>query len=86
MLATKKSWRKPKLHLGAYGRLDWLPGAVQPPVPSNELQARTRSKRHGNDPKFHPDAPLIKANKLTEENMAKQNFDQEGPELLDRPL
>jgi hypothetical protein len=28
MLATKKSWRKPKLHPGAYGRLDRLPGAV----------------------------------------------------------
>jgi hypothetical protein len=27
-LATRKSWRKPKLHLGAQGRLDRLPGAV----------------------------------------------------------
>jgi hypothetical protein len=36
--------------------------------------------------KFHPDAPLIKANKLTEENLAKQNFDLETPGRLDRPL
>jgi hypothetical protein len=36
--------------------------------------------------KFHPDAPLIKANKLTEENPAKQNFDIETPGRLDRPL
>jgi hypothetical protein len=28
MLATRKSWRKPKLHPGALGRLDQLPGAV----------------------------------------------------------
>jgi hypothetical protein len=28
MLATRKSWRKPKLHPGALGRLDRLPGAV----------------------------------------------------------
>jgi hypothetical protein len=27
-LATRKSWRKPKLHPGAYGRLDRLPQAV----------------------------------------------------------
>jgi hypothetical protein len=27
-LATRKSWRKPKLHPGAKGRLDRLPGAV----------------------------------------------------------
>jgi hypothetical protein len=59
---------------------------VLSPVSSNELQARTPSKRHENDPKFHPDAPLIKANKLTEENLAKQNFDLEGPGRLYRPL
>jgi hypothetical protein len=27
-LATRKSWRKPKLHPGASGRLDRLPGVV----------------------------------------------------------
>jgi hypothetical protein len=29
---------------------------------------------------------VIRANKLTEENPAKQNFDLEGPVRLDRPL
>jgi hypothetical protein len=42
--------------------------------------------RHENDPKFHPDAPLIKENKLTKENPVKQNFDLETPGWLDRPL
>jgi hypothetical protein len=63
-------------------------GAVRPatrggltPVPSNELQARTPSKQHENDPRFHLNAPLIKANKLTEENLAKQNLHLEGPGL-----
>jgi hypothetical protein len=40
---------------------------------------------HENDPKFHPDAPLIKANKLTEENPAKQNFDLETPRVVRPP-
>jgi hypothetical protein len=43
-------------------------------------------KQHENDPKFHKDTPLIKANKLTVENLAKQNFDLESPGWLGRPL
>jgi hypothetical protein len=44
------------------------------------------NKLHENDLKFHPDAPLIKANKLTVEDLVKQNFDLEDPGRLDRPL
>jgi hypothetical protein len=35
--------------------------------------------------KIHPDAPLIKANKLKEETPAKQNFDLETPRAVRPP-
>jgi hypothetical protein len=59
--------------------------AVWPPIPSNELQARTPSKQHENDPRFHLNAPLIKANKLTEENPAKSNSSSGRPRAIRLP-
>jgi hypothetical protein len=56
-------------------------------------QQRTPSKQHENDPRFHLNAPLIKANKLTEENPAKSKprpgrtrAVRPPPRRLDRPF
>jgi hypothetical protein len=55
--------------------------------------SKNSSKQQENDPRFHLNAPLIKANKLTEENPAKSKPRPERPRAvrppprrLDRPF
>jgi hypothetical protein len=75
-------------------------GAVRPAIrggltscTSKKLRARTPSKQHETDPRIHLNAPLIKANKLTEENPAKSKPSpgkpravRPPPRRLDRPF
>jgi hypothetical protein len=50
-----------------------------------EVQARTSSKQNENDPKFHLNAPLIKANKHIEENSAKSKTRPRRPKAVKPP-
>jgi hypothetical protein len=66
-------------------------GAVRPATKGSltsctqQLQARTPRKQHENDPRFHLNAPLIKANKLTEENLAKSKPSPGRPRAVRPP-
>jgi hypothetical protein len=62
---------KRNFHRTSPGRLDLLPRAVRPPIPSMKLLHVKICKRAQNEPLFHQYTPLIKVNKLIEENPGK---------------
>jgi hypothetical protein len=74
------------IEISGQGHASYQKILVKTETPPRGLGAVIPTTQHENDPKFHLDAPLIKANKLTKENPVKQNFDLEDPGRLDRPL
>jgi hypothetical protein len=64
-------------------------GAVRPATRgglTSYTKQRTPSKQRRNEPRFHQNAPLIKANKLTEKIRQNQNLHLDDPGRLDCPL
>jgi hypothetical protein len=62
---------KPKLHPGAWGGQTGYRGRSNLLYPAKNSKQELLANCTKNDPRVHLNAPLIKANKLTEENLTK---------------